>query len=620
MLVSRSPDVTGAGLGGGQPVSGVQREYVDAGGTRRRVSPEHVRAIEACLRPVEAGEALPVFVRPGGRLPAGVRSVELEGGGELPGGLTLSAHAPYGYHRLVMRDGRHRLLVSSPGRCALPDSLCGWGWAAQLYAVRSRDGWGVGDLGDLRALGSWSRKQGAAMLLVNPLHAVHPGTPQESSPYFPSSRLYRNPLYLRIQDLPGARGDAAVARLLRDTEALRSAPVIDRDRIMPLKLRALESLWSRFRGNPAFDDYVVREGQLLERYACFCVLAERHAGSWTTWPARYRRPDGNAVREVIKTDRTRVDFHRWMQWSIDMQLARAGRSLPLVHDLAVGFAPDGADAWLWQDEVASAARIGAPPDDFNPAGQDWGVPPFDPGRLRAAGYAPLVATFRRMMAAGIAVRIDHVMGMFRLWWVPLRAGDPSEGAYVRYPAHELLDILALESFRAGCGVVGEDLGTVENGVRSELHRRGLLSYRLAWFEARPPERYPAQALAALTTHDLPTAAGVWTGADLAELESTGRAVNRTAEIGLRRRLRRLAGVGDDAAPAQVIERAYAALGRAPSRLVVATLDDASLAERRPNMPGDVARANWSIPLPRTLEQLRRDELPKRIAAALNARR
>ena len=172
--------------------------------------------------------------------------------------------------------------------------------------------------------------------------------------------------------------------------------------------------------------------------------------------------------------------------------------MPLVHDLAVGFAPDGADAWLWQDEVASAARIGAPPDDFNPAGQDWGVPPFDPGRLRAAGYAPLVATFRRMMAAGIAVRIDHVMGMFRLWWVPLRAGDPSEGAYVRYPAHELLDILALESLRAGCGVVGEDLGTVENGVRSELHRRGLLSYRLAWFEARPPERYPAQALAALT--------------------------------------------------------------------------------------------------------------------------
>jgi 4-alpha-glucanotransferase len=612
--------MTGA-LRGGQPVLGVQREYVDAGGTRRRVSAEHIRAIEACLRPVDAAGVPPTFVRPGGRLPAGVRSVELEGGGELPGGARLNDHAPYGYHQLVMGDGSRSLMVTSPGRCALPDSLSGWGWAAQLYAVRSRDGWGVGDLGDLRAIASWSRKLGAAMLLVNPLHAVRPGAPQESSPYFPSSRLYRNPLYLRIQDLPGAREDGAgIDTLLREADALRAAPLIDRDRIMPLKLRALESLWSRFRGDAGFDAYVAREGWLLERYACFCVLAERHSGAWSTWPARYRHPDSEAVRDLVSSDRSRVDFHRWLQWSLDTQLARAGRALPLVHDLAVGFAPDGADAWLWQDEVAGTARIGAPPDDFNPAGQDWGVPPFDPGRLRVAGYAPLVATFRRMMAAGIAVRIDHVMGLFRLWWVPLHAGDPSEGAYVRYPAHELLDILALESLRAGCGVVGEDLGTVENGVRAELHRRGLLSYRLAWFEAKPPERYPAQALAALTTHDLPTAAGVWTGADLAEMESAGRLVNRRAEIGIRRRLRRLADVSDDAAPAEVIERAYAALGRAPSRLVVATLDDASLAERRPNMPGDVDRANWSIPLPRTLEQLRRDELPKGIAAALNGRR
>jgi 4-alpha-glucanotransferase len=593
---------------------------VDAGGTRRRVTAEHLRAVEACLRPVDGAEQGPAFVRPGGALPPGVRSVELEDGRELPGGRKLGTDAPYGYHHLVMRDGHRRQLVTSPGRCALPDSLSGWGWAAQLYAVRSREGWGVGDLGDLRALGSWSRKHGAAMLLVNPLHAVHPGPPQESSPYFPSSRLYRNPLYLRIQDLPGARQDATVGGLLREAGRLRAAPLIDRDRVMPLKLRALESLWSRFRGDAGFDAYVAREGWLLERYACFCVLAERHGGSWTTWPARFRRADGKAVRDLASSDRARVDFHRWMQWCIDTQLARAGRALPLVHDLAVGFAPDGADAWLWQDEVASNARVGAPPDDFNPAGQDWGVPPYDPGRLRAAGYAPLVATLRRMMEAGIGVRIDHVMGLFRLWWVPLDARDPSAGAYVRYPAHELLDILALESLRSGCGVVGEDLGTVETGVRAELHRRGLLSYRLAWFEGRPPERYPAQALAALTTHDLPTAAGVWTGADLAEMESTGRPVNRSAELGIRRKLRRLAGVSDDAAPSLVIERAYAALGRAPSRLVVATLDDASLAERRPNMPGDVARANWSIPLPRTLEQLRRDELPKRIASALNARR
>jgi len=583
------------------------------------VSASDVRAVEACMRPPVGDGDTPVFVRPGAPLPRGVRSVQLENGGELAGGAVLSPDAPYGYHRLVLRDGRTLPMVTSPGRCALPDSLRGWGWAAQLYAVRSRGGWGIGDLGDLRSLGSWSRASGAAMLLVNPLHAVRPGTPQESSPYFPSTRLYRNPVYLRIQDVPGARHEPLVAALMRDAERLRDAPIIDRDLVMTIKLRALERLWSRFTGDSAFDAYVARQGPLLERYACFCVLAERHPGPWTSWPARYRHADNSAVRELVRSDRSRVDFHRWLQWLLDTQLARAGRELPLVHDLAVGFAPDGADAWLWQDVVASGARIGAPSDDFNPAGQDWGVPPFDPGRLRAAGYAPLIATMRRMMGAGIGLRIDHVMGLFRLWWVPLGAGDPSAGAYVRYPASELLDILALESVRTGCGVVGEDLGTVETGVRPELRRRGLLSYRLAWFESKPPERYPAQALAALTTHDLPTAAGIWTGADLAEMESTGRPINRRAELGVRRRLRRLAGVADDAPASLVVERAYAALARAPSLLVVATLDDAALAERRPNLPGETHRANWSIPLPRTLEQLRRDDLPRRIAAALNRR-
>ena len=611
--------MTGAVRRDGHPAWGVQREYVDASGARRRVSAERAREVEACMRPAEQGLTPPAFVRPGARLPSGVRTIELERGGELAGGALLSPDAPYGYHQLLMRDGARVPLVTSPGRCALPDELKGWGWAAQLYAVRSRAGWGVGDLGDLRSLGSWSKRLGAATLLVNPLHAVRPGTPQEASPYFPSSRLFRNPLYLRIQDLPGARDDPVVSALVLEAEQLGRAPIIDRDRVMPLKLRALEALWSGFRGDAGFDAYVAREGVLLERFACFCVLAERHAGPWARWPARYRHADGRAVSELVQTDRSRVDFHRWLQWSLDTQLARAGRELPLVHDLAVGFAPDGADAWLWQDVVASKARIGAPADDFNPAGQDWGVPPFDPGRLRAAGYAPLVATMRRMMGAGIGVRVDHVMGLFRLWWVPLGAVDPSAGAYVLYPATELLDILALESFRSGCGVVGEDLGTVESGVRAELHRRGLLSYRLAWFESRPPERYPTQALAALTTHDLPTAAGVWTGADLVEMEATGRPFNRRAELGVRRRLRRLAGAGDSDPTSLVVERAYAALARAPSRLIVATLDDACLAERRPNMPGDTVRPNWSIPLPRTLEQLRRDELPRRIAAVLNKR-
>ncbi len=599
---------------------GVQREYVDATGARRTVDGADAQAVEATLRRVDvAGEAVPLFVRPGGSLPAGVKSIELEDGREIRGTATLGRDAPHGYHDLVMRDGRRRRLITAPARCAMPESLRGWGWAVQLYSVRSRGNWGIGDLGDLAELGAWSRRIGAQVLLLNPLHAVRPGLPQEPSPYFPSSRLYRNPLYLSIEALPGAAGDPAVQEARRSASALRAAPIVDRDRVLPLKMRALESLWTNFRGDPDFDAYVAREGTLLERYACFCVLAERHRGSWESWPVEYRRPDGEGVRTLVRAERHRVDFHRWLQWCVDSQLRSAGLERPLVHDLAVGFAPDGADAWMWQDLVASGARIGAPPDEFNTAGQDWGVPPFDPGTLRAAGYAPLVATLRRMMAAGKGIRIDHVMGMFRLWWVPLAARDPSAGAYVRYPAGELLDILAIESERAGCGVIGEDLGTVEDGVRPELRRRGVLSYRLAWFEAERPKRFPAQALAALSTHDLPTAAGLWTGADLSEMEAGGRPVNRDAELGVRRRLQRLARVDAAAPAALVVERAYAALAGAPSRLVVATLEDASLAVRRPNLPGVLDRPNWSIPLPRTLEQLRRDRLPRRIAAALNRR-
>jgi 4-alpha-glucanotransferase len=225
-----------------------------------------------------------------------------------------------------------------------------------------------------------------------------------------------------------------------------------------------------------------------------------------------------------------------------------------------------------------------------------------------------------LMGAGRGIRIDHVMGLFRLWCVPLGARDPSAGAYVRYPASELLDILALESTRAGCGVIGEDLGTVEAGVRPELRRRRVLSYRLAWFEPEPPRRFPVGAVAALSTHDLPTAAGLWTGDDLTEMAAGGRAVNRLAELRVRRRLQRLAGVAEGDPAALVVERAYAALGTAPSRLLVATLDDASLAVRRPNLPGVLDRPNWAIPLPRTLETLRGDVLPRRIASALGRER
>ena len=311
-------------------------------------------------------------------------------------------------------------------------------------------------------------------------------------------------------------------------------------------------------------------------------------------------------------------FVAWLQWQLERQLAAVGGRVPILQDLPIGVDPGGADAWAYQDVLALDVSVGAPPDPFNRAGQDWGLPPFVPWRLRAADYEPFVEAIRATTALAGGLRVDHVMGLFRLWWIPA-GSEAVDGGYVRYPSADLLDIVALESVRAGAFVVGEDLGTVEQGVRSEMRRRGMLSYRLAWFESRPPERYPPQSVAALSTHDLPTVAGVWTREDVREMEACGLGVNRPAEERTRRRLQRLADVAPDASLQDVVVGAYTALARAPSMLLLATLDDAAATRRRPNMPGTVARPNWSLPLPRTVEQLRRDRLPRRIADALSRR-
>jgi 4-alpha-glucanotransferase len=567
----------------------------------------------------------PVFARPGEPLPRDVAAIVLEDGREVRSGLRLPKGTPCGYHALQMRDGSARLLVTSPHRCHLP-LMHAWGWAAQLYAARSASSWGIGDLADLGSLRRWSERLGARALLINPLHAPRPILPQEASPYFASSRRFRSPLYIAVEHVPGARGHRDVAMIARQARALDDTAVIDRDRVYALKMHALARLWEAFRGDRRFDAYCDAGGDDLLHYAAFCVLSDRYPEPWTSWPDQYRHPRLPDVRRLIDADRRRIDFHRWLQWLLDMQLrSAAGNGLrgdggvAVIHDLAIGFAPEGADAWEWQDLLAPGMTVGAPPDEYLLDGQNWGLPPLNPHRLRAAGYAPLRATLRALMRSGHGVRIDHVMGLFRLWWVP-RDGSAADGVYVRFPSRETLDILALESSRAGAFVVGEDLGTVESGVRAEMRRRALLSYRVAWFESRPPRTYPPHSVAAMSTHDLPTAAGVWSGADVAELQALGLPVNVRAEARLWRRLQRLTGASNGARVDEVIVRAYAELTTAPSTLTLATLDDATAARRRPNIPGATSRPNWSIPLPRSVEQLRRDQLPRRIAAALGSGR
>jgi 4-alpha-glucanotransferase len=324
------------------------------------------------------------------------------------------------------------------------------------------------------------------------------------------------------------------------------------------------------------------------------------------------------VRALAAAHAGRVRFHCWVQWLLDEQLARAARGVRLVQDLPIGVDPGGADAWIWQDVFAPGVSVGAPPDLFNRRGQDWGLPPLVPARLRAADYRPFIETVRASMRHGGGLRIDHVMGLFRLFWIP--AGrPPAEGAYVRYPADDLLGIVALESQRAGAIVVGEDLGTVEEGTSERLRERGVLSCRVAWFGPETPAEFPELALGAITTHDLPTVAGVWSGADVARQRAVG--LEPDASEALRDRLAAVAGVSAGAALADAVRGAHRALGASPSALVAATLEDALHVEERPNLPGTSTECpNWRLALPQPLEDICVDLRVQEVAAILSAAR
>ncbi len=540
-------------------------------------------------------------------------TVPLEAGEHLPADLDL------GYHTLVDKEtGDERTLVVSPGTCLLPANAPTWGWTAQLYAARSRRSWGIGDLGDLARLTAWAgRELGAGLVLINPLHAAVPLVPQDASPYYPSSRRFRNPLYLRVEDVPGADAlGSDLDELAAKGRAFNDDRRIDRNAVFELKMEALRGIWSGFERDPAFDRWCEDGGPALDAYATFCVLSEEHGRPWPRWPEGLRHPDSPDVAAFRERHRRRVDFHRWLQWLIDGQLQEASRELPVVHDLAVGFDPDGADGWEWQDVVAHGMSVGAPPDEFNTRGQDWGLPPFDPWRLRAAAYRPFVETVGAAFRHAGGLRLDHVMGLFRLFWVP-HGASARDGTYVRYPSADLLDIVALESHRASAYVVGEDLGTVEAEVREEMAARDMLSYRLLWFEDQHPSQFPERALAAVTTHDLPTVAGLWTGSDLEAQREAGMEPNEEGTAALRSRVGDLAGVGPEAPPDEVVAGTYGALGEAPSLLLAATLEDGLAVEERPNMPGTTDEwPNWSIALPLPLEELEGDPRPAAIARAL----
>ncbi|WP_104526056.1 4-alpha-glucanotransferase [Blastococcus atacamensis] len=592
---------------------GIDASWLDALDEEHQVAQKTIDTLREIIGepPADLEDRAPIVARPGDALEVDEADVVCEDGevrqidGHLP------ADFPLGYHWLQSADGRRRRLIVSPGRCWLPEDRA-WGWAVQLYATRSRDSWGIGDLGDLRAVRRMAADQGAGFVLINPLHAVAPIEQQEASPYLPATRRFRNPIYLRVDEVPGADK----VDLEQDAgRALSDGPLIDRDAVWARKREVLMRIFFAHGGGEAFARWREEQGQTLQDWATWAAITEEHGADWHTWPEELRRPGSSAVSAYQEQHGAVVAFHAWLQWALDLQFTAATGDMTVIQDLPIGFAGGGADAWAWQEVLADGVSVGAPPDAFNSQGQDWGSPPLIPWRLRDADYEPFIQSIRATMAGAGGLRVDHVMGLFRLWWVPVD-GSAADGAYVRYPAEDLLNIVALESHRAQALVVGEDLGTVEEGVREAMAEHGVLSYRLLWFEDDAPSEWPAEAMAAITTHDLPTVAGLWTEADVDEQREHGTGTDEELERGRNSLLEHLPGLSDDATVEEAVERAHELLAQAPSLLLSATLDDAVGEQRRPNMPGANDRPNWSLPLPVLVEDLPGHPLLQTVARTL----
>lgn len=607
---------------------GLLTDWTDAEGRQQRVADDMLGAFRRAIGdpPDDLGIRRPVVTRRGRELPPELHptadaqaEVTCEDGSvRRIDSRTLPADFPFGYHRVRTGAGpERRRLIVSPGRCRLPTSGRAWGWTVQVYALRSRGSWGIGDLADLRAVRHWSQQLGAGFLLVNPLHAVSPSLPQEASPYLPATRRFLNPLYLRVDEVPGAH-DVDLTPYEERADTLTDAE-LDRDAVWTLKRAALQTIFDAMGECPRSARWRAEQGSALQEYAIWCALAERLGADWRTWPDQLRRPASDAVTDFAVEHAHEVAFHAWLQWALDTQLRDATGDMTVIQDLPIGVGGSGADAWAWQDQLADGVYVGAPPDAFNSAGQDWGSPPLVPWRLQVADYEPFIQSLRATMSGAGGIRIDHVMGLFRLWWVPA-GGAPADGAYVRYPSAEMLDIVALESHRAGALVVGEDLGTVEPGVRETLAAHDVLSYKVLWFEGDDPATWSPSSMAAVTTHDLPTVAGLWSGTDVAEQVAIGLGTPDSLDAGQRELAGRLAepsGLTAGAPDAEAVLAAHRLLARAPSVLLAATLEDAVAERRRPNIPGTTERANWRLSLPVTVEELPSHPGPRGVARVLD---
>jgi len=690
---------------------GVATEFWDWQGNHRTVEESTIRRVlgalgvpaedEAQVRQslVDLGEAAwrrvlpPVLVVRAGRahrlpvhLPAGeefTARLDLEGEGvldlahtqegkvkEIDGArvqaseVLLPESMPLGWHEVrvsVTGGATHTMpLVVAPQRLELPDFLedegeQAWGTMTQLYAMRSTESWGTGDLADLADLAAWSAGLGADFVLVNPLHAAEAAPPMEPSPYLPTTRRFVNPIYIRVEDVPEVAYLSAAERQLvewfaDDAQRYLDVDRLERDAVWSAKEAALRLVFRQGRSvrrQRALHDFVDREGQGLVDFATWAVLFGIHGPDWREWPAELRDPRSEAVAAFRDEHTEQVEFQCWMQWILAEQLAAvqrdavaAGMRLGVMHDLAVGVHPHGADTWALGDALARDVTVGAPADQYNQLGQNWSQPPWRPDKLAELGYTPYRDMIRAVLRDAGGLRVDHVIGLFRLWWIP-EGTEPREGTYVRYDHEAMVGILMLEAHRAGAVVVGEDLGTVEPWVRDYLSEAGILGTSILWFEKDydgdggllPPEGFRELSLATVTTHDLPPTAGYLQGVHVDLRHSLGlldrsleeeRAADEADREQVLATLRQRGLLREGAGVAEQVEALHRFLGFTAAKLVGVSVSDLAQDTRVINQPGtDEEYPNWRVPLagpegrPMMLEELFTSRSARRLARTVS---
>jgi len=578
-----------------------------------------------------------------------------------------------GYHELHVEAGVEArcAFIIAPSQCFMPDEIGNkrlWGIAAQLYALKSENDFGIGDFGHLNALVEFAVAQGADAIGLNPLHALFLNAPAQASPYSPNSRLFCNPLYLDLTAIPDLHESASAQALInapdmqRSLAAARSSALVDYDLAAKVKFALFESLYKSFEENhlskgtargAEFRRFFERSGEALHKFAAFQMLTERFGThDWRSWPAEFQDSASKETVALVNQRSGRLSYFAYLQWLCEGQVAQVsqaanqgGMATGLYNDLAVGIDAASADHWAHQDIYAGKLRVGAPPDPFNEKGQEWGVLPLNPRRLRATGYAHFTELMRANMRHAGALRVDHVMGWRRLFLVP-EGAPPSEGAYMRFPLDDLLAIAALESRRQHCLLIGEDLGTVPEGFRERMAAEGVLSTRIFFFERqdgvfRRPETYPSLAAVSVSTHDLATLRGFWRSEDISAKSRIG--IYATPEDEMRARQERAndkkqllhALVSEGLLPSsdfveadnvkwteEIAQAIHVFLARTSSVLLMAQLDDLIGERHQANLPGSTTEyPNWRRRMSRTLDELRNDAaLVRQMKAITSARR